>query len=352
VSASSEIDAPGMHKLRLKARRAREGATSASIYLSRPDGGELPAFRPGQWVEITAPSGETRPYFLSAFFRHPKTYRITVLRQPAPASVSSFLLDELSAGDELFVSGPFGDGIPETSERPLVVVSRGIGSVVAATIAEALAQTRDRRPARFFLGERHDADLILGSKLRSLQAEMRDAQFVIVTDQQPTAGRQSSDQPVVPDLDPERLAAELPLGDYDYVLCGAAAFVVPLGETLRARNISEQQLVVLSFGDLASEHDWAERDPALDLDLTPRAVSFSRSGIEAVWRTEQGTLLDLAIAQGIKLPFSCRTGMCGTCAQPLRAGRVAQMRKTSARTELGHILLCSAIPQSDVEIDA
>lgn len=350
MSASSEIDAPGMHKLRLKARRAREGTTSASIYLSRPDGGELPAFRPGQWIEITAPSGETRPYFLSAFFRHPKTYRVTILRQPAPATVSSFLLDGLTAGDELLVSGPFGDGIPETSERPLVVASRGIGSVVAATIAEALAQTRDKRPARFFLGERYDADLILGSKLRSLKAEMRDAKFVIVTDRPLSDGKQS-DQPVVPDLDPGRFAAELPLGDYDYALCGAAAFVEPLAASLRDRNISAGQLSVLSFGDLSSEHDWAERNAALDVDLTPRAVSFTRTGVETVWRAEQGTLLDLAIAQGIKLPFSCRTGMCGTCAQPLRAGRVASIRKTSARPGPGHILLCSTIPQSDVEVD-
>jgi ferredoxin-NADP reductase len=350
VSVSIEIDAPGLNKQRVKARRAREGAASASIYLSHPDGSELPPFKPGQWVEITVPSGETRPFFLSAFFRHPKTYRITALRQPTQAAVANFLLDELVNGQELLVSGPLGDGIPEASGRPLVVVSRGIGSIVAATIAEELAQTRDRRPAVFFLGERHDADLILGSKIRSLQAEMRDTRFVTVTDQPLSDGRQSSDRTVVPDLNPEGFAAELPLGDGDYVLCGATAFVEPLVTALRARNVSEGQIVVFSFGDLALEHDRAERSTAQDLDLTPRRVSFAGTGVEAIWRAEDGTLLDFAIAQGLKLPFSCRTGMCGTCAQQLRAGQVAQIRKTSACTEAGQILLCSTIPQSDVEI--
>ncbi|HTJ01755.1 MAG TPA: 2Fe-2S iron-sulfur cluster-binding protein [Methylovirgula sp.] len=350
MSVSTEIDAPGLNMQRVKARRAREGTASASIYLSHPDGGELPPFKPGQWVEITLPSGETRPFFLSAFFRHPKTYRITVLRQPTQAAVANFLLDELVNGQELLVSGPFGDGIPEASDRPLVVVSRGIGSIVAATIAEALAQTRDRRPAVFFLGERHDADLILGAKIRSLQAEMRDTRFVTVTDQPLSDGRQSGDQTVMSDLNPEGFAAELPFGDCDYALCGATAFVEPLAASLRARNVSEQEVIRLSFGDLTLEHDWAERSTAQDLDLTPRRVSFAGTGVEAIWHAEQGTLLDLAIAQGLKLPFSCRTGMCGTCAQQLLAGRVAQIRKTSARTEAGQILLCSTIPQSDVEI--
>lgn len=337
MPAVDEANAVCLDRVRLKARRAPEGPASASIYLSRPDGGELPPFKPGQWLEVTMPSGESRRYFLSSFARRPKAYRITVLRQPGSTGMSNFLLDELTPGTELVVRGPQGAGLAEIGRRPLCVASRGIGSVVVATIAEALAQTADRAPARFFLGDRADADLLLGAKLRSLRAEMRDAQFTMFSDKPHTGAK--------------TFAQAMPIGDYDYVLCGAAAFVEPLAKALQDRQVAESQLKVLSFGELAEEYDWAERSTLEDIDLTPRQVVFTRSGVGAIWSAEIGTLLDLAIANGITLPFSCRTGMCGTCAQTLRSGRVAKVRKTSAVTREGQILLCSSVPVSDVEIE-
>jgi ferredoxin len=33
-----------------------------------------------------------------------------------------------------------------------------------------------------------------------------------------------------------------------------------------------------------------------------------------VWRPEEGTLLDCALAEGLRVPFGCRSGFCGRCA--------------------------------------
>jgi ferredoxin len=75
------------------------------------------------------------------------------------------------------------------------------------------------------------------------------------------------------------------------------------------------------------------------------------SGVTAVWTKEQGTLLDLAETIGLQVPFSCRTGVCGTCAQKIAVGAVAPVRKTHAKTLQGEHLLCSCIPLTDLEIE-
>lgn len=61
------------------------------------------------------------------------------------------------------------------------------------------------------------------------------------------------------------------------------------------------------------------------------------------------TVLDAALKAGIELPYSCRKGVCGTCAGRVLAGQVACPPASEATPE-GQHLLCVCIPQSDLRI--
>jgi ferredoxin len=64
-------------------------------------------------------------------------------------------------------------------------------------------------------------------------------------------------------------------------------------------------------------------------------------------------ILEAAEAQGLALPYSCRSAACGTCAGRLLDGTVAldeQFILGDADEESGFTLLCSALPTSDCRI--
>ncbi len=67
------------------------------------------------------------------------------------------------------------------------------------------------------------------------------------------------------------------------------------------------------------------------------------------------TVLAAAEAAGVKLPSSCCSGVCTTCAARLRQGVVEQSDAMGVKAELqaqGYALLCVSYPRSDLSLIA
>lgn len=71
---------------------------------------------------------------------------------------------------------------------------------------------------------------------------------------------------------------------------------------------------------------------------------------------EGSTILDAARSAGYELPYSCRTGICGSCKGKILSGAVGTTSHTEALSEqekaAGYTLFCQARPCSDIEIEA
>lgn len=63
----------------------------------------------------------------------------------------------------------------------------------------------------------------------------------------------------------------------------------------------------------------------------------------------QQILLEQLEQQGIRIPYSCRAGICGSCRMTLVEGEVAPLKKSAVTAE-GAILSCSCIPKSDLKL--
>lgn len=64
-------------------------------------------------------------------------------------------------------------------------------------------------------------------------------------------------------------------------------------------------------------------------------------------------ILDAAEAQGLALPYSCRSAACGTCAGKVLKGSVLleeQFVLGDADLENGYTCLCNALPRADCTI--
>lgn len=63
----------------------------------------------------------------------------------------------------------------------------------------------------------------------------------------------------------------------------------------------------------------------------------------------QQILLEQLEMQGEKIAYSCRAGICGSCALRLVAGKVKPLKQTALQAD-GKVLSCSCIPDGDIEL--
>jgi uncharacterized protein len=87
--------------------------------------------------------------------------------------------------------------------------------------------------------------------------------------------------------------------------------------------------------------DAKQRPP---VSTQPVSVSFTRSGKQARWVPDSGSLLDPAESRGLAPAHSCPQGMCGSCAHALGAGSVTYATPPASKVAAGQMLLCHAQP--------
>ena len=80
-------------------------------------------------------------------------------------------------------------------------------------------------------------------------------------------------------------------------------------------------------------------------------VTFVHSNKTAAWDDRHGSLLALAEAAGLTPDFSCRSGICGTCACEIIAGEVVYFTEPLDMPEEGMVLICCSRPAGDVKLN-
>nr|WP_318382134.1 YcbX family protein [uncultured Enterobacter sp.] len=129
---------------------------------------------------------------------------------------------------------------------------------------------------------------------------------------------------------------------------------VDFGQNLIARNSG-----VIRVGDelsvLASAP--AKSYGAGQVVETLAVESQTASGVSIDWQGQtfagnnQQVLLEQLENQGIRVPYSCRAGICGCCRIRLVEGEVSALKK-SAINDDGTILCCSCIPKTPLKLEA
>lgn len=343
-------------------RKEREAADAMSVYLEAATGQPLLPFLAGQHVRVRLPESSPgggsvdRDYSLSHYTRTPRHYRLTVKRRQCQiaggeGAASTRIHDVLDVGSSILASAPKGDfNLPTELSRPLVFVSAGIGITPMVAMLQELAHRAPHHPLWFIHGARNGATWAFRRELATLREHLSNARWwTCFSSPRP-------DEVLGGDFDAEgrvsldTLKATLPFDGYDFFLCGPDRFLAHLNTGLRNLGVAPAQIHIESFG---MEDDSSPVTDATLQSVLPvvRTVRFNRTGVTAQWTPASGTLLDLALSAGIEAPFSCRTGMCATCSQRLLTGRTAYMRRLSTQPARGHVLLCSAVPASNVDID-
>ncbi|MEU5539224.1 MOSC and FAD-binding oxidoreductase domain-containing protein [Streptomyces sp. NPDC020362] len=348
---------PGFKAMRV-ARIVPETSSVSSIYLTATDDRPLPEARPGQYLSIRVPVGDSGPavrsYSLSCA-PTADTYRISVKRE-AHGKVSNRLHEVLHSGDLVDIASPRGTFVLEEGTRPVVLVSAGIGATPVLAMLHRLAAVQDPRPL-WWIHVAHDrAHHAFADEAHALLARLPDAHEHIhytAEDAAQADGRHiTRGRPTAASL----AAMGIP-ADADAYLCGPPAFMDDLGAGLRRQGLRPERIHTEQFGALPAVNPGVTPTSAVRPHRPPGPpgtgplVTFARSGITTPWSPAHVSLLDLAEACDIPTRWSCRTGVCHTCVTQLVSGDVSYTTPPLEPPEAGTVLVCCSEPSTEVVLD-
>ncbi|MHC6219120.1 PDR/VanB family oxidoreductase [Arthrobacter sp. MMS24-S77] len=289
----------------------READGVVSVILKDPDGGALPVWEPGAHIDVLFSNGILRQYSLCSEPEDRSAWRIAVLREQSSRGGSSFVHEELRAGDVLDVRGPKNNFRGTAGSGEKVFVAGGIG------ITPLLPMIRAAQAA----GEPWKL-LYLGSNLHS----MAFLDEIAGLDPAGTKTRihakdVSGALDLIGYLREEGLNA-----DSTVYACGPPRLLSELRSAHRAGVVPQ-----LLFEDFGHAEPDAGTGPAgsapagsgQDIGNAARDnlpfVVETADGLE-IDVAETETILDALQRSGVPALNSCRKGTCGTCETVVLAG--------------------------------
>jgi MOSC domain-containing protein YiiM/ferredoxin-NADP reductase len=359
-AAAAHPVAPGFRSLTLTALD-RESADVVSLTMQSRDGQPLPAALPGQYVVLRLqPTAASSPLFRSYSLSGPvstERYRISVKLEPN-GSAGVYLHEQVRVGDNLAVSSPRGSFVLESGERPVVLISAGIGVTPVLAMLHALAAERSPRQVFWFHGARDRQHHPFVAEVRRLMLALTRGRSHV------RYSRPESQDKLGADFDATGHLSRLVLDDFgvpsdaDVYICGPTRFTAEMKEALATFGVDRKRIHAELFNGSESSTPGivgtAKRPPHPPNDdaNTGPLVSFARSGVTAHWRASaQHSLLELAEACDVPVRWSCRSGVCHNCESGLVSGAVVYGPEPLEMPPEGNVLLCCSQPIGDIVVD-
>lgn len=226
--------------------KLEESTEITSFYFRPVDQEPILDFTPGQYIGlklIIEGQEVRRNYSLSALTQVGR-YRISVKRE-AGGVVSNFLHDRLHVGDTLELFPPAGEFTLTDSEKPLVLISGGVG--ITPTLAMLEAALATQRPIHFIHCVRNANVHAFRGWIDDLAAQHPQLQRFYCYDEHDA----SADH--VGLLTEDVLARWLPANrDVDAYFLGPKGFMAAVKRQLKALGVPEKQSRYEFFGPAAA----------------------------------------------------------------------------------------------------
>jgi ferredoxin-NADP reductase/MOSC domain-containing protein YiiM len=359
-AAAAHPVAPGFRPLVVGAID-HESADVLSLTMQSPDGEPLQTALPGQYVVLRLQriAGGT-PLFRSYSLSGPvstERYRISVKIEPNGAA-GTWLQEHIRVGDTLEVSSPRGSFILESGERPVVLLSAGIGATPVLAMLYALAAARSTRRVLWLHAARDREHHPFVAEVRRLMLALPHGRSYVSYSRPGSLDKLGEDfdgtghfsRSVFDEVDVPREA--------DVYLCGPSGFMADMKATLATFGVAPERIHIEIFNGSEPMTPGvvgaATRIPHLTKDdaNTGPLVSFARSGIAVHWKASAyQSILELAEACDVPVRWSCRTGVCHSCESGLVSGAVVYGPEPLDKPADGNVLVCCSQPIRDVVID-
>ncbi|MEV0945772.1 ferredoxin--NADP reductase [Rhodococcus sp. NPDC049939] len=303
------------------------------------------AYKPGQFLTLRIPSDRTgsvaRCYSLaSSPFTDPAP-KVTIKRT-AEGYGSNWLCDNITVGDTLEVLPPSGVFTPKSLDHDFLLFAAGSGITPVISILKA-ALTEGSGKIVLLYANRDEESVIFGEELRTLAAA-HPSRLVVIHWLETVQGLPGVDQIAT---------AVAPYLTYEAFMCGPTPFMDTVHKALADAGMPRTQVHAEVFNSLAGDpfRDAEVVEITADEAADAATVEVELDGEihNLDWPRKQ-TLVEIMLAKGIDVPYSCQEGECGSCACTILEGKV-EMENSEILDpediENGYILGCQARPVTD-----
>lgn len=227
------------------ARKVAESAEITSFYLEPQDGGALADFEPGQYIglRLLVNGQEIRRNYSLSCAPNGRDYRISVKREPGGVA-SGYLHEQVHEGNVLEVFPPAGEFILAAGEKPVVLISGGVG--ITPTLAMLDAALQGHRPVHFIHFARNRSVHAFRAAIDARNAKHAQLQRFYVYDEHEGEAQAPHATGL---LSSEQLAEWLPASrDVDAYFLGPKPFMRHVKKQLRELGVPEAQTRYEFFG--------------------------------------------------------------------------------------------------------
>ncbi len=228
-----------------------ESEVIASFILRPTNRGPVIHHKPGQyltfWLEIPGHPPVKRNYSISQA-ANGETYRISVKREPMGLA-SRWLHDQAKPGTVLKVAAPTGEFfLSDSPQRPVVLMSGGVGLTPMVAMLEAIAQHHPDLPVQYLHGTQDGSTHALADHVRAIAADHPNiciTNFYQAPRAEDVAGRDYDHDGLI---DEAWLLAHTPIENADYYLCGPRPFLRAFVATLSLAGVASDRIHYEFFG--------------------------------------------------------------------------------------------------------
>lgn len=265
---------------------------------------------------------------------------------------STWAVDAIRPGDRFEVMTPegrFHTELDPANARHYVAFAAGSGITPIMSLLRTTLKAEPKSRFTLVYGNRRQASVIFAEALEDLKDRYL-TRFTLYH----VFSREEQEVPLFNGrLDRARVAAFLdtliPADTIDAAfVCGPGAMIDEVEAGLLAAGVPAERIHFERFGvpEAAPEHH-AEAGDARQATVTVIIDGLRR---DMAFRAEDPSILDVALAAGLDLPYSCKGGVCCTCRAKVLEGKVRMDKNYTleqADVDAGYVLACQAHPLTE-----
>lgn len=282
-----------------------------------------------------------RAYSICSSPTQANSVTIAIKRVPG-GKISNYLLDNLQVGHALPAMAPAGQFTLEANKttNSLLLMSAGSGITPCLAIARYLLDTQKNTDIHFIHSARQADDVIMSAQLTELANNHDNFRLTLILE--------STDNP---DYFQGRLDSQLfkqlvpDTSNKTLFICGPSLYMKSVEEIVSESGFNMDYFHQESFLPASKAGDAVFSDVNHQITFPALNKQFMAN--------DQQTLLDAMHSAGIKVPYSCKSGVCGACKCKVSGDVVSSSHEalTAAQIEQGYVLSCSSKANSDLVIE-
>ena len=312
-----------------------------TITLASKTSKKLALFKPGQYIIVSAiVDGKfiTRPYTITSDLKQARDgeYSIAVFKEEN-GIMSNYLVDDLKIGDELVISGPFGDFYYNSirDKKNVISLASGRGITPFYAMAKAVVAGELDISLNILYSCKFEKDLVFKEELKNFADLTSKINVCFILSDEEKEGCVSG----FASLDKIKTYMT---EENSFFICGSEGFLKYLNKELESLKLPRKYI---------RYEDYLPKCNVKKVKEFKLVVNIN--GETKICRCfNNKTILEAIEQSGLYIPSKCHTGKCGWCSSLLIRGKVKVVndKRREAEKKYNYIHPCSTYPLSDVEI--